>query len=178
MVKKMYKFIFCLLFPFIFVFFCFACAEPIAEIENKTQLLNPTVAGWYKNNEEIKIDTYIKIDFDQIKISQIQSIKFFLYKGTKLLGTATSQKDNLNTLLTNQQVYWLNTGNYEDTVGIQTLSCGFYASKKKSDDGEWQRTACYVNYPETPNYLKAYIIVREYGKLVRYTVSNNKYKER
>lgn len=142
------------------------CEARIKDVKNENHLTNPTITNWVKKDDRWQINTFCNIDFDKISWDNVEEIKFFLYFGTRLIGTAESNGINLDNLL-------IGTGE----TGVQVINCNFYNIKeKKQDDGLFIRSYCNIEYPETPNYLKVTVLERKDGKHIRYTVSNNKYK--
>ena len=151
----------------IILLLCFVGCEPkIIESENNNHISNPTISNWIEEDNKYKLNTFINIDFNKISWENIENIKFFIYFGTRLVGTAESSGANLDNLLMD----------IPDS-GIQVISCNFYKIKeKKQDDKKWVRSYCNIEYPEVANYLKVTVVERKNGKLVRYTTSNNKFK--
>ena len=159
--KKVLVFIVCF-----FMLFCAGCEQKIIEAENNNHIFNPTISEWENNSEKQEINTNFEIDFDKVNWDSIENIKFFIYFGTRLVGTAESKGENLDNLLTQ----------IEDS-GVQVINCNFYRITKKSEnDGYFIRSYCNIEYPEKPNYIKITLLERKEDKIVRYTISNNKYK--
>ena len=164
--KKIYKLFIIVLFLLISTTYLIGCQPKIVEAKNDNHISNPTISNWIEKDNKYKLNTFINIDFNKISWDNIENIKFFIYFGTRLVGTAESSGANLDNLLMDIP---------DD--GIQVINCDFYKiKKKKEDDNKWIRSYCNIEYPEVANYLKVTVVERKDGKLVRYTTSNNKYK--
>ena len=160
--KKFFKF---LCFVCISVLCLCGCEPKIKEVENNNHILNPTITNWQNIDNKWQINTFFNVDFNKVSWENIDNIKFFIYFGTRLVGTAESSGINLDNLLLE----------VEDN-GIQVISCNFYNIKdKKQDDGFFVRSYCNIQYPQTPNFLKVTLTERTEDKLIRYTISNKRY---
>lgn len=150
------------------------CGANVTDAEVGTKVTAPTITNWYVYEEKDRLDTSVNIDFDQIKIDDIVSIKFIIYDNDTELGSAISENKNLETLFKDCEQYWNNTGDYKDTTGVRTLSCAFTKSDKAIDNGYWYRTACIATKPNVPTNLKVEVVVKkDDANNLRYTVNSN-----
>ena len=164
--KKIYKLLSVVLFC-IFSCICFVgCKPKIIEAKNVNHLTNPTITDFVYLEDKWQLNTFVNIDFNKIEWDNIKEIKFFLYYGTRLVGTAVSKGENLDNLL--MQI---------PDSGVQVISCNFYKiDKKKENDGLWIRSYCTMEYPESATYLKVTVQEQKDTQILRYTTSNNKFK--
>lgn len=142
----------------------------ITDGELGTKLSSATITSWY-GTENQYLDTSVNIDFDQIDIENIVSVKFTLANDDAVLGTAISEGENLATLLADCEQYWNNTGDYKDTTGVRTMSCAFSNRTTESDNGYWVRSACSATNASVPSDLKVEVIVSvDSTNQTRYTI--------
>lgn len=154
--------------------FVTGCGVTTLDAQAGTKVTAPTITNWYVYEEKDRLDTSVNVDFDQVKIDDIVSIKFTIYNNDDVLGTALSEGDNLVALLTDCEQYWNNTGDYKDTTGVRTISCAFTEAATANDNGEWNRSACTAKKPDIPTNLKVEIVVKkDANNNLRYTVNSN-----
>ena len=99
-------------------------------------IIDATITSWYGADNAF-LDTSVNINFDNIDISEIKSVKFSLYNDEVLLGTKVSTGSNLVTLLKDSAQYWGQTeATYKNVKGLRILSSAFKTSDKVVD-GYW-----------------------------------------
>lgn len=125
------------------------------------------------NQQYNLLDTSVVINFDQLKITDIDKITFQLYKNDDLLGSAESENEKLNALFEECLKYWKDGEQHafdavSDVRGNQTLSCNFYTLENPEEavfDDIWTYSANSVKQGE----------VEASGVVVRVLVGNTEY---
>ncbi len=128
-------------------------ALPKEEHINAAEVSAPSITGWYGDNFEY-LDTSVGIDFDTIKITDITSVRFDLYRDGEEMGSAVSQGANLETLFADCAQYW-EAEDWRTVTGVRTLSNAFKNREAEEDNGYWVRSACTASAysEEQPNKL-------------------------
>lgn len=106
------------------------------------------------------MDTSVNINFNNIPISNIDSIKFSLYNGSTLLGTRTSSGDNLVNLLKDSAQYWeKSVDTYTGVKGIRTVSTAFMKRLVDDDNRYWKSSAINIYHTSIPDVLLVEVVV-------------------
>lgn len=108
------------------------------------------------------LDTSVGIDFDTIKITDITSIRFDLYRDDEKMGSAVSEGENLATLFGDCAQYW-EAEDWKAVTGTRTLSNAFKTRTEEEDNGFWVRSACTANAYSEKQPNKLVVIVETAG---------------
>jgi hypothetical protein len=128
-------------------------------INDANKVLGANITGWYGNNNTY-LDTSVNFDFDKIRISDIDSVKFSLYQDDTLLGTRLSTGANFITLLKDCAQYWGKTADtYSTITGNRVMSAAFMNRTEGSDNGFWASSICTATSASLPNGLVVEVVV-------------------
>ena len=132
----------------------YACNQA-EQLDGGTKLFNANISSWYDGVDGVKyLDTSVKINFDEIQISEIKKITFELYQDDTFLGNAISQDENLVSLLKDCANYWdKSSEEYLQVKGTRVLSCAFRQREESGDNGYWLRSKCTADINSIPNKL-------------------------
>lgn len=170
MLKNCMSFCFLIFSPFVF----YACNHA-ERLDGGTKLYNANISSWYDGTDGVKyLDTSVKINFDEINISEIKKITFELYQDNTLLGNAISQGENLITLLKDCANYWdKSSETYLEVTGERVLSCAFRPREQKGDNGYWIRSKCTATVDVVPNKLMVRVLLDKVEFETSYIVNKN-----
>ncbi len=128
---------------------------------NAAAVSNLSITSWY-GADNAYLDTSVGIDFDTIKITDITSVRFDLYRDDKKMGSAVSQGANLETLFDDCAQYW-EAEDWRTVTGTRTLSNAFKTRTEEEDNGFWVRSACTANAYSEKQPNKLVVIVETAG---------------
>ena len=144
------------------------CGDPTPTVVDGGDIVHaPTITSWYDGGNGTRLlDTSVNIDFDQVKIADVDKITFILKDGDEVLGTAVSKGENLETLLEDCASYWATVENpeeyydsYLDVKGDRIISCAFATRTEENDNGYWVRSACTATDGVVPDGLEVRVVV-------------------
>lgn len=145
-----------------------------------TLVHDASLTGWRSyqgeetgNKQYNLLDTSVVINFDELKIGDIDKITFELYKNDDMFGNAVSENEKLDALFQECLKYWKDSEQHtfdavSDVRGNQTLSCNFYTLENPDEavfDDIWTYSANSVKQGQ----------VEANGVVVKVLVGNTEY---
>lgn len=134
--------------------------DDITPKNDATILYGANYTNWYEYNSENYLDTSVTINFDKIKVEDIDKVTFEIYNGETLLGNAVSKGNNLETLLKDCAQYWDKTADtYLEVKGARIMSCAFKTRAEEEDNNYWVRSKCTIEEGNLPSHVVVKMLV-------------------